>query len=46
MPLVLDVVDDAPIFRNMRWARQRIYSAERYEVQVLPHDSAESAWFA
>ena len=44
-PLVVDIADDASVFARLRWKRQRIYSAERYEVQVLQATSAEG-WFA
>ena len=44
-PLVVDIVDDVSFFQQLRWSRQRLYSKERYEVQVLNADSAPSAWF-
>lgn len=45
-PIVLDVVDDSPIFSTLRWQRQRMYSKEQYRVQVLrPEDTKEEEWF-
>lgn len=43
-PLVLDVVDDVSIFPSMRWTRQRMYTKEGYEVQVLPAIAEASRW--
>ena len=43
-PLVLDVVDDVSIFPAMRWTRQRMYTKEGYEVQVLPANAEASRW--
>ena len=43
-PLVLDVVDDVSIFPSMRWTRQRMYTKEGYEVQVLPAHADASRW--
>lgn len=43
-PLVVDVVDDATVFVQLRWKRQKLYSKERYEVQVLQADETQ-AWF-
>ena len=43
-PLVLDVVDDVSIFPAMRWTRQRMYTKEGYEVQVLPASAEASRW--
>ena len=45
-PLVVDVADDVSVFVPLRWKRQRLYSQERYAVQVLPHDADAAAWFA
>lgn len=45
-PLVLDVVDDVSVFVPLRWKRQKLYSSERYQVQVLSHDAKEEDWFA
>ena len=45
-PLVLDVVDDATVFANQRWRRQKLYSKEAYEVQVVPVATATpDVWF-
>lgn len=44
-PLVLDVVDDVSVFVDLRWRRQRMYSKERYEVQVRRVDEDDSQWF-
>ncbi len=44
-PLVVDVVDDAEPFANQRWSRQRLYAKERYQVQVLPAETNDDAWF-
>ena len=43
-PLVVDVVDDATVFVQLRWKRQKLYSKERYEVQVLQADETQD-WF-
>ena len=46
-PLVLDVADDASVFVHLRWKRQRLYSKERYEVQVVRvGEEGQPAWFA
>jgi superfamily II DNA or RNA helicase len=46
-PLVLDIVDDASVFTNQRWRRQKMYSKEAYDVQIVPVASArEDVWFA
>jgi len=44
-PLVLDVADDVSVFAHLRWTRQRLYSKEKYEVQVLPYDAQYGMWF-
>lgn len=45
-PLVLDVADDTSVFVPLRWARQRLYSKEKYEVQVLDSEVAkEEEWY-
>lgn len=46
-PLVLDVCDDAPVFVQLRWRRQKLYSKERYEVQVRPAEDGPEVeeWF-
>jgi superfamily II DNA or RNA helicase len=45
-PLVVDVADDVSVFVPLRWARQRLYSKEKYEVQVLEADAAsEAQWY-
>lgn len=43
-PLVLDVVDDVSIFPSMRWTRQRMYTKEGYNVQVLSARAEASRW--
>lgn len=46
-PIVVDVVDDVSVFAAQRWARQKLYRSERYELQVLRSDTAGTAdWFA
>lgn len=45
-PLVLDVADDFSVFVHLRWQRQRLYSKERYEVQVVPVRDDADGWFA
>lgn len=45
-PLVVDIVDDVPIFASLRWSRQRWYSKQKYATQVLNADVDESEWFA
>ena len=44
-PLVLDVADCVSVFVQMRFKRQRLYSKEKYEVQVLEETSAEGSFF-
>lgn len=45
-PLVLDVVDDLSVFVPLRWKRQRQYSKEGYEVQVVSVEGArDEDWF-
>lgn len=43
-PLVLDIVDDVSVFPSMRWTRQRMYTKEGYQVQVLPASANASQW--
>jgi superfamily II DNA or RNA helicase len=43
-PLVLDIVDDVSVFPSMRWTRQRMYTKEGYQVQVLPASADASQW--
>jgi superfamily II DNA or RNA helicase len=45
-PLVLDIVDEVSIFAQLRWTRQRLYTKEKYQVQVLPHDAPDTEWFS
>lgn len=45
-PLVLDVAD-AAVLTSLRWTRQKYYSKEGYQVQVLQAaDAREEDWFA
>lgn len=46
-PLVLDLVDhNVPFFEGLRWKRQKHYSEEKYNVQVLPANGTDpSEWF-
>lgn len=44
-PIVLDVADDVSVFVQLRWKRQRLYSKERYRVQVVEHDAPADEWF-
>ena len=47
VPLVVDIVDDdVPVFTQLRWKRQKMYSKEQYEVQVLSTDQQSDEWFA
>lgn len=43
-PLVLDVVDDVGVFEQLRWVRQRLYTKEQYEVQVLKAEATDD-WY-
>lgn len=47
-PLVLDVVDENNVFQTLRWSRQRLYSKEKYEVQVVEVKDGmdDSVWFS
>ena len=44
-PLVVDIADDASVFVHLRWKRQKLYSKERYQVQVLKADNDVVDWF-
>lgn len=46
-PLVLDIVDDNSCFQSLRWTRQRMYSREKYEVQVVnvSENQDGNVWF-
>lgn len=44
-PLVLDVSDDVTVFVRLRWTRQKLYSKERYDVQVLRSDEEAEKWY-
>ena len=46
-PLVLDIVDNNRCFQTLRWSRQRTYSKEKYEVQVVEvsKDMDDTVWF-
>lgn len=43
-PLVLDIVDDVSIFPAMRWTRQRMYTKEGYDIQVMAAHSNPLRW--
>lgn len=47
VPLVLDIVDDNASYNALRWARQRLYAKEKYDVQVVEvkQDMDNSVWF-
>lgn len=46
-PIVLDVADTVGVFERLRWKRQREYSKEGYQVQVVAAaDEARADWFA
>lgn len=46
-PLVLDIVDDNSVFQALRWSRQRLYSREKYEVQLVEvrEGMDDGVWF-
>ena len=46
-PLVLDIADDVSLFGSLRFQRQKLYSKEKYEVQVVHLNSQpdEDVWF-
>lgn len=44
-PLVIDLADDISIFNQLRQKRERMYRAEKYEIQCLKHDADAEEWF-
>ena len=44
---MLDIVDDNSVFQALRWSRQRLYSREKYEVQLVEvrEGMDDGVWF-